>query len=306
MKKVFYLFLALAVCLSSCRPTAVKSLAELKSEYLNYDGTDIHYKMLPSKEGKDLVFVHGWGCDMNAWKEQFSCFAGKNTLIFIDLPGFGLSGKPYDKEYTLDYLSGAVEEVLKHLNVNKPVLIGHSLGTPVCRQLLLTQYPLSEGDTLGKLLRPGAMLVDVDGVYCFYPPDGTPERAEYDAAVQGFAYSFTSEAFPSILDNFISGLFIESTPPSVREYASLTMESTLQYVGSSVMKNLIDTKYWDGPTITCPTLAVWSKYSGVPEHYEDVLKPLYHDLQWKEFSNTGHFIMMEDPDTFNSLIEKFI
>ncbi len=56
-------------------------------------------------------------------------------MVFIDLPGFGESEKP-SIEYSLDFFAESVKSVLDELKITNPVLIGHSLGTPVCQQVV--------------------------------------------------------------------------------------------------------------------------------------------------------------------------
>lgn len=61
------------------------------------DSVKIHYKTAGSGSS-NIVFVLGFGCDMNVWEEQFDYFSDKATMIFIDLPGYGKSDKPHDNE----------------------------------------------------------------------------------------------------------------------------------------------------------------------------------------------------------------
>ncbi len=45
----------------------------------------------------------------------------------LDLPGFGLSGKPH-RTYTINYLSNAILRLMDFLNIERATLTGHSLG----------------------------------------------------------------------------------------------------------------------------------------------------------------------------------
>ena len=90
-------------------------------------------------------------------------------LLAVMLAGYGESSKPH-VEYTLDFFAKAVNAVLDKEHTGAIVLVGHSLGTPVCRQVLMSGR---QGD-----------LVDIDGVYCFY--DGTETAVVVSAS---FAWS---------------------------------------------------------------------------------------------------------------------
>ena len=50
-----------------------------------------------------------------------------NRVIIIDLPGFGESPEP-DSIWTLYDYAKAINELLTGINVNNPILIGHSFG----------------------------------------------------------------------------------------------------------------------------------------------------------------------------------
>ena len=172
MKKVV-LYLLFALLLVNC--SQPQTLSELKSAYVTIDDSvRVHYKIWNSQaDAKTICFVHGFGCDMNTWEKQFEAFRDEKNLqlVFIDLPGSGQSDKPH-VDYTLDFFAHAIDEVLKANNIKDAVFVGHSLGTPVCRQTLLTTG------------HKGA-LVDIDGVYCFYDGTETPEYVE--AVNQGTA-----------------------------------------------------------------------------------------------------------------------
>ena len=79
-------------------------------------------------------------------------------------------------------------------HVEAAVLVGHSLGTPVCRQVL-------QGGRQGNL-------VDIDGVYCFY--DGT-ETPEYVEAVNQFGHAFDGPECSEVITSFVTKQIWEYT-----------------------------------------------------------------------------------------------
>ena len=71
-----------------------------------------------------LIFLHGWGSQaihfMNILKR---C----NNFIAFDLPGFGASERPKETWGLIEY-SKFLKKFLKKLNIDNPILIGHSFG----------------------------------------------------------------------------------------------------------------------------------------------------------------------------------
>jgi pimeloyl-ACP methyl ester carboxylesterase len=278
---------------------SLKTLEEIPSKYVSIDNVKIHYKTYG--EGDTcIVFVHGFGCDINSWQEQLSYLKNKAQMLFIDLPGYGKSDKPHT-EYTLDFFANAVKTVMvETLHVKSQqanteaqqvpfILVGHSLGTPVCRQVAL-KYP----ELVSKL-------IDIDGVYCFYPADSM-----MIAAYNAFAESFNTDTLRPIIEGFVESLCTAQTPSVVKEYAISTMPETPKYIAYSTMKNLIDEKYWTNEKINIPTLVIASKNSGIPPDYKQIMSSLYSDMEYCELDSIGHFIMMEQPEMFNEMVEKFI
>src|SRR5437016_2892328 len=108
------------------------ALSKAPSKFAKLDDIRVHYKSLG--RGKTaLVFVHGWTCDMNFWRFQVPAFDGKIRMILLDLPGHGESDKP-KIDYTPDFFAKSVDAVLTEAGVNRAVLAGHSMGTPVVRR----------------------------------------------------------------------------------------------------------------------------------------------------------------------------
>lgn len=102
----------------------------------------------------NLVFLHGWGNDSQVWQKAISSLANEYNCYAIDLIGFGLSDKP-KKGLSLETYVELFIEFTRKLNIQNPVLIGHSFGGRV-GIILSANHP----ETLSKLV-----LVDSAGIY---------------------------------------------------------------------------------------------------------------------------------------------
>ena len=294
MKRTILYFFLFALLLVNCG-NQPQTLSELKSEYVTIDDSiRVHYKIWNKSAGTDaktICFVHGFGCDMNTWEKQFEAFRDEKNqqLVFIDLPGCGQSDKPH-VDYTLDFFAHAIDEVLNSNGIKDAVFVGHSLGTPVCRQTLLTTA------------HKGA-LVDVDGVYCFY--DGT-ETPEYVEAVNQFGHAFDGENCREVITGFVSSLAGKDTPQEINDYAMSVMPETPQYVASNTMQHLIEKKWWNNRQISLPVMVICTQNSGLDPDNKQKMERLYPNLDYTELTTCGHFIHMELPDKFNEKLKAFI
>ena len=75
-----------------------------------------------------LVLVHGWGktADSAWWPIIADC---DRTMVVVDLPGHGRS--QLEKPFTFALAAEAVDRVVTHAGVERPVLVAHSMGGPV-------------------------------------------------------------------------------------------------------------------------------------------------------------------------------
>ena len=77
-----------------------------------------------------VLMIHGWGCSAYIFRENMPAVAEAGfRAIALDLKGHGLSDKPqHASEYTIDSLVDHLKEVIDALKLERPVLVGHSLG----------------------------------------------------------------------------------------------------------------------------------------------------------------------------------
>ena len=269
-----------------------QTLNDVKSEYVTMDDSiKVHYKIWnPNAEAKTLCFIHGFGCDMNTWENQFEAFRNEDVrLVFFDLPGYGKSDKPH-VEYTFDFFTRAIDEVLDANNIKDAVFVGHSLGTPICRHTLTTT------DHSGAL-------VDVDGVYCFYDSTATPEYVE---AIHQFGHAFDGPDCRDVITEFVSSLAGKETPQWVTDYAMSIMPETTQYVASSTMQHLVARKWWPNTQLAIPVMVICTQNSGLEPDNEQKMQALYPTLDYTELTTCGHFIHMEQAEMFNAKLKAFL
>ncbi|MEM6963200.1 MAG: alpha/beta hydrolase [Bacteroidota bacterium] len=76
-------------------------------------------------KGVPIVFLHGFCEDHSVWNEFVTAFED-NYLVSIDLPGFG--GSATHEEPSVASFADAVKAVTNHLQIEKFILIGHSMG----------------------------------------------------------------------------------------------------------------------------------------------------------------------------------
>lgn len=96
--------------------------------------------MLRAGKGVPLIFLHGIGGAARLWTPQIEHFSRRGyEAIAFDLPGYG-GQEQLDDGISFDQLADALEDVIARTEVERPVLVGHSLGGMVV-QTFLRRHP---------------------------------------------------------------------------------------------------------------------------------------------------------------------
>ena len=82
--------------------------------------------------GKDAIFLHGWGSNKEVMKSAFGKMDGFRKL-FIDMPGFGKS--PNEAVLTTQDYANIVDRFLEEIGFDKEIIVGHSFGGKVATLL---------------------------------------------------------------------------------------------------------------------------------------------------------------------------
>jgi pimeloyl-ACP methyl ester carboxylesterase len=99
---------------------------------------------------KPIVFIHGSGGSAASWQFQTDYF-GPERAIAIDLPGHGQRADTLPAEATvLDYARIVHDIVTRELQLDHPIIAGHSLGGAIALTMAL-EY----GQELGGLILVG-------------------------------------------------------------------------------------------------------------------------------------------------------
>ena len=95
--------------------------------------SNVHRLWLARGEGAPVVFLHGFGADLNGWRPVHRLLPETQPALAIDLPGHGLS--PLGEEASFEALVEAARAVLIEEGISPAHLVGHSLGGAVAAAL---------------------------------------------------------------------------------------------------------------------------------------------------------------------------
>jgi pimeloyl-ACP methyl ester carboxylesterase len=258
------------------------SAALCQSHFANVGANRIHY-VTAGRGENTLVFVHGWACQLDFWREQVAALAEKARLIFIDLPGHGLSDKP-QIIYTLDFFAEAVLAVLRDAKIAKAIFVGHSMGGAVISRIA---HHAPEKITA---------LVSVDGLL------GRPPLLSAES--QLLIRQLASRHYLAHAKKIIAGFFPVSGSEVLRDHLMAEMLATPQHVmlGGMIAMFGPDQPDWILSSVDVPVIVINSKSLWWDAHYENHIRTLSTRSDYTTLDGAGHFLMLEQPSIFNGIL----
>jgi pimeloyl-ACP methyl ester carboxylesterase len=130
---------------------SINSRAGIESLKLEVNGQRTHY--LKAGSGPPVVLIHGGASDSRDWIDTMNALSDRFTFYAPDVIGFGQSEKNESGYYLSDFrdfLLGFIDK----LQLERPALVGHSLGARFCLDVAMYH-----GDKVSKLV-----LIDGSGM----------------------------------------------------------------------------------------------------------------------------------------------
>lgn len=274
---IFIIFLSFAILIfNQCSQKA--RFRNIRSA----DGLKIHYTIYGRGEPV-IILIHGWMCDQTYWKNQVDQLAEKYSVVTIDLGGHGASGLERSL-WTLDSFADDVLAVIRKVKPKKIILTGHSMGGFVA---LITAPEIAD-----KL--EGIILVDSFHDIWWPIPDSVkkPVFEEYRKDFKNSSYVYVyNDMFPPDADSI------------TRYQVAIDMSSGPAEVGLGALEDMWSGDYTEtidevvslNKPVVIINIELW------PTDLEAMNRFGFDVLT---MGDVGHFLMLEDPDRFNILLDE--
>ena len=253
---------------------------------LRRDGVSLFYEEAKGAK-RPILLVHGWCCDHSFFAPQFEHFAqAGHTVVAVDLRGHGQSDKPHDN-YTMQLFADDLAFLCKELNLEEPVVIGHSMGGVVAFAFA-ARYP--------KL--PSA-IVTIDA--------GLAPPQTVGTALSSFIDGLRGPGFRKTLGDYADAVLFLPTDDAARRARILAiMTSAPQHVMVSALEggHAYDANEAKGQLVV-PMLYIAADESP-PRADIARLRALVPKLHFGHVVGSGHFCQLEVPDQVDAMIDRFL
>jgi len=228
---------------------------------------------------KTLVFIHGSGGNHTDWILQYTPLKNAFNIAAIDLPGHGQSDGPGEQDVPA-YVAW-VKKLLEGLGIANPVLIGHSLGAAIC-----LSFAIHHGDAAAVVPVGGGVRMPVN-------PSILEGLKQDPAAIIGLAAKFSvAKENRERLSGLITATLSRVNPEIIHgDFTACDKLDITEAVAGIVIPALV--VCGAGDKMTPPAL---SEYLG--KHIPGAELAL--------IAGAGHFVMLENPEAFNTALTDFV
>lgn len=253
----------------------------------SFDGTKLEYTRAGSGDIA-IAFIHGWCCNKDFWKYQLPYFEKNYEVISLDLAGYGNSDVRIENSF--DAWGKDVLSVIKEVNPEKYILVGHSSGGYV---------------VLNAAMQADNKLLAIVGV------DSYRGKMEYQysdsvAIASSEEVSNLSDAQYKEYINDIDRWFVPSSDTSDISWIKREMVNCLKETAAEGIREYY--RYMNRRAEDFNDLGI--KIFGINKIHSKFDTAFFSkpgiDFTPYYVNNVGHFVMMDDVETFNLLLEDII
>lgn len=254
-----------------------------------------------------MVLVHGWGVSGAAFDAQIEALSAHYRLIIPDLPSHGAS-PAFPANGSFPLLADSLAALIDRLGLERPLLVGWSLGAMVCWDLALRFSNAGEG---GLPRIPVRGLVSVDAMPRVLAGDdwryglGETWMSEFNISLEAMRADW-----PAFCASFVPGIFAEvnegrlaETIERMRDVAERNDAEGAIRIWQQILAQDYREKLGE---LRLPAMVIHGARSRLWEEGAAgwMAEHLPH-WQFQVFEHSGHSPQIEEPGRFNQAILEF-
>ena len=233
-------------------------------------------------EGEPVLILHGWGCSKDTVQSITEHIAKTHRAYALDMPGFGETPPP-NEVFGIEQYTQVVEKFCRKLNIENPILIGHSFGGRI-------SILFSSRNQTSKV-----MLVDAAGI--------VPKRTlKYHIKVRSY------KIYKKLLPLFVGKQEAERRIEERRNRSGSADYRAAQGIMRAVFVKIVnkDLKYVM-PKIKAPTLMIWGELdTATPLSDARTMEKLIKGSGVAVMKGCGHYSFLDNPRQFFAIVDAFL
>ena len=279
----------------------LEDLMECGTEkYITVNGMDIRYAVRGS--GYPLLLLHGFCEFLETWAFNIPPLSKRYRVYAMDLPGHGLSDKPY-LDYSISFFTEFVVSFMQTLGIEHAAVTGHSFGGAISISLA-TRFP----EKVDSLILESSFGLGRD-ISLLHKLCSVPVLAE--SSVKGAGMSTALEQRVSLefyrpdfaAREIVGRSYSFMKMPEARRVMLNIMHNWVEADGLRLEAVMVDRL----PLIQAPTMLIHCEQDNIhPLGLSRNAERLIPNARLKVFSNCGHCPHIEKAAQFNKTVIEFL
>ncbi len=231
-----------------------------------------------------VVFVHGLGSDLEAWRAQLDHLRPRRRAVAYDQRGHAGSDPARDGVYTVEALAADLDAVIRTLGIRRVVLVGHSFSGTV-----ITAWAGAHPEAVD-----GLVYADAVGDFGAIPAGEVEAQVRLDRTI-GPDPAARQRAFSEMLG--------AAARPATRERVLASVARLDAPAFAALRRSMFEFRVGDRlARYRGPVLAVEVEGAGYPIMASNVVP----GASRIGIAGVSHWLMMDDPEAFDRALDAFL
>jgi pimeloyl-ACP methyl ester carboxylesterase len=250
-------------------------------------------------KGPPLIFIPGLASGSWTWKDSAERLSAGHTVYLLTLPGF--DGRKSISGTTLATLAQDLQKLIESRHLERPVLVGHSLGGTLALSFAADHPDLIAG------------VIAVDGLPVFPGTEGmTGDRSPMAQRAREQIAGQTPEQFAAYQQTYmkkfgaidegvaakLAGLSSRSEPAATAEFAAQALMLDLRPKLASIKVPVVEIS-----PFYAPDFAAMGVDEAAKTNYYRLLLTGVGNLEVLSISPARHFAMFDQPEKFADTLD---
>jgi 3-oxoadipate enol-lactonase len=242
--------------------------------------------------GPPVVFLHGIGGAARVWTSQLQSFAAAGFRpVALDLPGYGARAPAAEMDFA--ELAADVEGAIAERALDRPVLVGHSMGGMIVQAALRR--------------RPDGYRAAV--LCCTSPAFGDPTgEFQKKFVADRLAPLDAGATMPALASSIVDDIMAPSADPAGHALAIATMASMPASTYRAAVRCLVTfDERANLPNIRIPVLCLAGEHDrNAPARMMERMAAKIPGARYVCLAGLGHLPNLEAPDVFDAAVLDFL
>ncbi len=257
--------------------------------------------------GRPVILIPGLTCGPWEWQDTIARLEKDHVVYAVTLAGFDGVPAPADGGNLYDRADASLLQLIKQEHLDKPVLVGHSIGGSLALRFAGEHPELIAGVLAadGLPLFPGMDRVDATQRQAIAAKMGEKMAAQTPEQAKAYALAYMQKI--GLVDQAAAARYAPLTMRSDHKAAAAYAEQDMAFDGRPLLKNahmpIVEISPYYAPDFASGPLAMSEQQKA--DYYRSLLANA-PQAKVVSISPARHFVMLDQPAKFQQALDDFL